>query len=208
MTITFDILHAAMNLPDFDRHAAQERMAPRPRARLHQYKDVPAKQAGVLALFYPEADDSLHLVLTRRQDTLRGHAGQISFPGGKRDPQDQTFTFTALRETHEELGIEPHPIQVLGELASFYVPPSNFDVHPTVGYLPHKPDFRPNPAEVAQVITFPAAMLLEPERKSAEDQLFHGMKIRIPYYTIHGHKVWGATAAMLGELEGRISAAR
>lgn len=208
MTVTLDILHAAMNLSGFDQIAAQERMAPRPRGRLHQYADVPAKQAGVLALFYPEAAGELHLVLTRRQDTLRGHAGQVSFPGGKHDPQDADFTFTALRETHEELGIEPHPIQVVGKLASFYVPPSNFDVHPTVGYLPHKPDFRPNPAEVAQVITFPARMLLEPERKNAEDQTFNGMKIRIPYYTIHGHKVWGATAAMLGELEGRISAAR
>lgn len=200
MTVTLDDLRAAVTLADFDVAAAHASMAPgAPRLR----PASGARQAGVLILVYPDTN-GLRLVLTRRTDTLRGHSGQISFPGGRRDPQDTSFTATALRETCEELGLCGADITVLGTLTPIYIPPSNFEVFPTVGALTGPPVFTPNPAEVAEVLTFPVDNLLNPRYKSTEDWLFQETPVRIPFYTVQQHKVWGATAIMLSELEHRL----
>jgi 8-oxo-dGTP pyrophosphatase MutT (NUDIX family) len=202
--ITLDMLHHALHLPDFDPLQAQRLMAPVGR-RMQPPDGLTPREAGVLALVFPEADD-LQIVLTRRADTLRGHSGQVSFPGGRRDPQDETLTATALRETCEELGVCDPAVEVIGMLWPLYVPPSNFEVHPTVAWLPARPHFTPNPAEVAEVFTVPLSILLDEDSKASEDRVIQGTPIRIPYYHLQGHKVWGATAVMLGELESRLRA--
>ena len=120
----------------------------------------------------------LHRVLTRRTDTLRGHSGQISFPGGRRDPGDESFTATALRETCEELGVCDPDIQVIGTLSTMYIPPSNFEVYPDSGLSAAAPDFTPNPAEVAEVFTFPLDALLDEQYKALEEWDFHGCESR------------------------------
>lgn len=201
--ITLTDLTNALCIEAFDSFSAQEIMAPKPRARLKEFTNIPPKDASVLALLFPDRG-ALNIVLTRRQDTLRGHAGQISFPGGKRDPEDLTFEDTALRETYEEIGINPTAIQILGTLANFYVPPSNFNIYPFVGYIDEIPTFSPNPSEVAKIITFPVDELLSPQIKHNEYHDYEGMRVQIPYYDICGHKVWGATASILGELEQRL----
>jgi 8-oxo-dGTP pyrophosphatase MutT (NUDIX family) len=202
--ITAQDLIAAMQLIQFDTQAAQAAMAPSPRVRLPQFDGTTPKQAGVLALTYPADDGALRIVLTRRQDSLRGHSGQISFPGGRRDPEDTSFTATALRETHEELGIPPDTIRIIGALGHFYIPPSNYDVYPSVGLMDTAPTFYPSPAEVAEVITASLQALLIPNNKQREKRSFKGFAMTVPYYNIKGHKVWGATAAMLSELEQRL----
>src|SRR5687767_14344202 len=102
-TITLDHIRAALALPDFDFQQAQMKMMP-PMRRMPS-PDTPPRQAGVLVLLYPHNDESdLRIVLTRRTETLRGHGGQVSFPGGQREEGDTTFADTALRETCEELG--------------------------------------------------------------------------------------------------------
>lgn len=202
--ITVDTVRMAVRLgKNFDPSIAQNEMAPNPRPTLLQNADIPPREAGVLALIYPEDDGELHVVLTRRAEHLRGHSGQISFPGGRRDPEDASFVATALRETCEELGI-CDDIEILGGLTSFYIPPSHFTVHPWVGTLHHKPAFIPNPYEVAEVFGFALHDLLNPDIKHYEHRKFNNVRVKIPYYDVEGHKVWGATAAMLGELEARL----
>ncbi|MCB9450824.1 MAG: CoA pyrophosphatase [Anaerolineaceae bacterium] len=194
----------ALHLPGFDSASAQLKMAPEGRG-MRPPPGVQPRQAGVLVLLFPDSA-GLNLVLTRRTDHLRGHSGQISFPGGSRDPQDDSFTETALRETCEELGLCDAPIQVLGELSPLYIPPSNFQVFPTVGALPERPVFRPNTAEVAEVLYLSVDALFDTRYKSQETWVRNGTDILIPFYAVNGHKVWGATAVMLSELEHRLRA--
>jgi 8-oxo-dGTP pyrophosphatase MutT (NUDIX family) len=201
--ISIATLHKAVHLPDFDPVPAQLKMAPL-RARIPA-EGVTPRQAGVLVLVYPEQGD-LHVILTRRTDSLSSHSGQISFPGGKHNAEDESFTITALRETCEELGICNGAIQVIGMLSRLYIPPSNFEVYPTVGLLEEPPLLAPNPHEVAEVFTLPLHQLLDSSLKRSEEWDFNGTKVTIPFYAIQGHKVWGATAIMLSELEHRLLA--
>jgi 8-oxo-dGTP pyrophosphatase MutT (NUDIX family) len=199
--ITLDHVYAAVNLPDFNAEAAQARMAPmRPRTG----RGENSRQAGVLLLLYPEAD-GLYIVLTRRTESLRGHSGQISFPGGRRDLHDESFTATALRETCEELGV-CEGITIVGTLSPIYIPPTDFEVYPTVGYMPQRPLFAPNPDEVAEVLALSLAALLDERNKEVEFWPFQEMRLQVPFYRVGEHKVWGATAVMLSEFEHRLRA--
>lgn len=201
--ITIALIRQALRLDDYDCVPAQLRMAPEPRGISADEAETPPRQAGVLTLVYPDVD-GLHIVLTRRQAHLRGHSGQISFPGGRRDPEDDTFIATALRETEEELGIMRDDITVIGELSSIYIPPSHYEVHPVVGFLDNTPFFRPSEDEVAEVFSFRVVDLLDESLKHHEYRDFRGVRVKIPYYKVHGHKVWGATAIMLSEFEHRL----
>ncbi|MAS36558.1 MAG: coenzyme A pyrophosphatase [Anaerolineaceae bacterium] len=203
--ITLNTIQAALDLRHFDAAAAQEPMMPGSRSRNLPSNGKNSRQAGVLLLLYPLADE-LHFVLTRRTETLRGHSGQVSFPGGRRDPEDDTLIDTALRETHEELGIWNPDMHILGNLTPIYIPPSNFEVFPTVAALDEVPEFQPNPAEVAQVFSVPVGALLDDDFKRVEHWPFNGNQVRIPFYAFNDHKVWGATAIMLSEFEGRLRA--
>lgn len=201
--IGLDAVRAALALPDFDTAAAQAHMIPGSRLQYPPRSNRP-RLAGVLVLLYPQAGH-WHIVLTRRTETLRGHSGQISFPGGKRDPHDPTFTDTALRETCEELGV-CEAVEVIGHLAPVYIPPSNFEVRPTVGVLHHTPTFTPNPGEVAEVFSLSLDTLVDDRTKHEEHWTFQGHQLPVPFYAVQGHKVWGATAIMLSEFEQRLRA--
>ncbi len=200
--ITFEHVLQAIQLSNFDAGQAHQRMSPVPRG--WQKKETPPKQSAVLMLLYPEIDERLHIVLTLRNAGLRGHSGQVSFPGGKRDIEDVSFTATALRETCEEIGICDEDITVLGELSKFYIPPTHYDVYPTVGRYDNLPDFQPNPDEVAEIFSFALEDLLNPKFRAIENRLIQGYDVKVPYYHVDGHKVWGATAIMLCELEERL----
>lgn len=208
--LTLDDVRRALALNDFDPLNAQARMAPH--GALHAPVPSPPREAGVLLLVLPAAGqdgrEGLHLVLTRRSESLRGHRGQISFPGGKRDPNDSDFIMTALRETWEELGICQHSVEVVGQLSPFYIPPSNFNVYPAVGILPETPPLTPNPNEVAEVLFFALRDLLDPAFKHQETRILNGQRFNVPYYQVQGHKVWGATAVMLSEFEQRLRTVR
>lgn len=200
--IDLDHIERAMALPDFDPATALLRMAPEGRPK--RSPDLLPKQAGVLLLLTGCGMGELGVVLTRRTDRLTGHSGQMSFPGGRRDQTDSSFEHTALRETAEELGIDTSGIAILGTLTPIYIPPSNFDVHPYVGYVPELPPLAPNPEEVAAVYTAPLRDLLDPaSRTSARIETTYGAR-DVPAYLLKGQIVWGATAMMLHEFEARL----
>jgi 8-oxo-dGTP pyrophosphatase MutT (NUDIX family) len=175
-------------------------MAPVPRHGTERILDphLDCRRAGVLVLFYPR-DAELSLVLTRRTDQVDSHRGQISFPGGSTDPGEDAAA-TALREAHEELGVDPACVEVLGELSPLYIPPSGFCVYPVVGYTAERPEFVPNPIEVAEVLEVSLAHLLDPATRGEEVWPIRGADVRVPFYRVGHHKVWGATAMMLCEL--------
>jgi 8-oxo-dGTP pyrophosphatase MutT (NUDIX family) len=127
------------------------------------------------------------------------HQGQVSLPGGARDG-DEPLVQTALRETAEELGIAPEGVTILGQLTPLYIRPSDFNVVPFVGYALGRPELHPNPKEVAQVVETPVTLLLDEHTRVEEDwDLPDGRHLHVPYFHIYGHKVWGATAVILGE---------
>lgn len=203
--ITFDHLQQALNLPDFDGFSAQMGMSPAGRERMLPKADKPPRQSAVLVLVYPDDNRNLQILLTKRTSTLRGHSGQISFPGGSQDDTDTSYEHTALRETCEEVGIcEQASIHIIGRLTKMWIPPSNFEVHPIVGTLSSTPSITPSPDEVAAVLHLSVDALLDDMTKKTTQMQFRGTTFDVPYYDVEGHVVWGATAGMLSELEQRL----
>src|SRR4051812_34463267 len=199
--LTLEDVTRALALPNFDAIAAQLRMAPQPRPIRRAEQPGNPRLASVLLLLYP-VEGVLHFVLTQRPEYDGVHSGQISLPGGKRE-DEESFVETALRETCEEIGV-CDPINVLGELTPLYVPPSDFEIHPIVGNLPTRPPWNPHPIEVAAIIETPLDLILDPQVKATEDWERYGRPFTVPFYRIGEHKVWGATAIMLSELEVRL----
>lgn len=207
MRITLDVVRDALRRP-LPGWAAQSRMAPPGRAEIAAFEHAP-RQAGVMLLLYPHRQ-ALHFVLIRRADRLEHHSGQIALPGGRHEPGDADLVATALRETREELGIALDDPELLGSLTPLYVPPSHFIVYPAVAYTPARPDFRPNPDEVAEVIEVPLCDLLDASRHGAEPRpiLSLGGALKMtPHYCFGRHNVWGATAMVLSEFEALLRGA-
>lgn len=179
---------------------AQLTMAPayRQDPRLARVRDKACREAGVLALLFPLAGAPAVLLTVRRGD-LRNHGGQISFPGGRRDP-GETLEETALREAEEEVCLPPEAVEVLGMMTPLYIPPSNFCVYPTVGVVDGLPPLRPADAEVEAILEVPIAHLRQPSARQVGDWTLRGRPMQVPFFDVDGHTVWGATAMMLAEL--------
>lgn len=194
-----NLLRAALARP-LPGLSAQMGMAPAPRPGTDRILDplLNCRRAGVLVLFYP-CGGELCLVLTRRTDAVDSHRGQISLPGGSMDPGEDAVA-AALRETWEELDVDTARLEVLGELSPLYIPPSGFCIYPVVAYAAERPDFVPNPGEVAEVLEVSLAHLLDPGTRGDEIWPTRGVDVRVPFYRVGHHKVWGATAMVLCEL--------
>ncbi|MGD0526946.1 MAG: CoA pyrophosphatase [Polyangiaceae bacterium] len=151
-------------------------------------RSVPAGAGTAAAVLVPlfERDGEAHVWLARRPQSMRSHAGQVAFPGGKRDPADASLLDTALRETHEELGIPRASVDVLGALDGV-VTITGFTISPWVGWLAPDVELVPSSAEVARVFAAPLRVFLE-EPKGI-----------FPWrgWTVDGELVWGATAAIV-----------
>lgn len=143
------------------------------------------------------------VILTLRPETLRRHAGQISFPGGRIEPEDGGPIAAALREAEEEIGLPPADVNVIG-VADRYITITGFEVTPVVGVLPPGLALTPHPGEVADMFEAPLRYLLDPAHQQIRTAIFRGRERT--YYEIDwkGRRIWGATAAMIVNLSRRL----
>ncbi|MBN2805736.1 MAG: CoA pyrophosphatase [Prolixibacteraceae bacterium] len=180
--------------------AAQRLMLPGGRDLIVAQEESGYFRSAVLLLLYPE-NGELFFCLTKRNEGLKHHPGQISFPGGRCENHENDGWLTALRETEEEIGVSKAQVEYLGKLTDVYVTVSRFNIHPFLGYVKKKPDFVINHHEVDTLITLPLSSIFQPENHAI--QTFHTLNglIEAPCYNIQHQVIWGATSMMLAELE-------
>jgi 8-oxo-dGTP pyrophosphatase MutT (NUDIX family) len=144
------------------------------------------------------------LVFTERRADLRRHAGEISFPGGRKDDADADLAATALREAHEEIGLEPARVELGEQLPTTGTFVTGYRIHPFVGRIPHPGELglEPNPAEVETVLAFSLDLLRE--NYGMRRLIRRGVPIHTPTYEVEGHLIWGATARILGDFLERV----
>ena len=171
-------------------------MAPRSGWRPGHYPED-SRVAAALLLIYP-GNRGPAIPLTVRASGLARHAGQISLPGGAAD-SGETLAETALREAHEEIGLDPSNVTVLGELTPVWVLVSGFTLHPVVAVIHERPEFLAAAGEVAEIVEVSLDDLRDASRIRRGTRVREGIAVEYPYFDLMGHQVWGATAMILGE---------
>jgi 8-oxo-dGTP pyrophosphatase MutT (NUDIX family) len=205
MLLSPDLIRRALRLPGFDAASAHRAMSPSPRP-LTRPADKPGyPRIGAVLLVLFEKFSSPHILLIRRHEDLKYHPGQISFPGGRQENGEELL-HTALRETMEEVGLQPDSLQVLGTLEPVYISPSDFIVHPFVAWHDGMPALKKEESEVAEILETPLGLFLDPALVCTEIRIMNNGNLNVPFYRLGSEKVWGATAMMLSELLQRLSA--
>lgn len=188
------------NLPGQE---AQYLMAPLNRRQMeeHMIKSETYKRSAVMILFCRNEFDDIFIPLTERMTYNGAHSGQISLPGGKYEDSDGDLRVTAIRECHEEIGI--NKVSVIGQLSHLYIPVSNFLVQPFVGICEVKnPAMTNQEREVKNILRLSLKDLLnENIVKKGSVEIMGSMRVQTPYFDVQGKMVWGATAMMLSELK-------
>lgn len=156
--------------------------------------------SAVLVPLFTDDAGRTHVVFTRRRDDLSQHAGEISFPGGRRDP-GETLIETALREAHEEVGLPPEAVEVVGALAPVGTFVTNYAIYPFVGLIEHGFEWIVQETEVAEVLELRLDELIAGH--SLKRLVRRGMAFQTDVYEVGDHMVWGATARILGDLLAR-----
>jgi 8-oxo-dGTP pyrophosphatase MutT (NUDIX family) len=157
--------------------------------------------AAVLVALYLDAGQ-LHTVFTRRHDDLRRHPGEISFPGGRHDEGDRDLEATALREAHEEIGLPPNAVEIVGALQPTPTIATGYAVYPFVGLIEPGRTWTPSEREVSEVLELPLGAVLSGYGRRR--LVRRGLPIRTDTYLVGDHLIWGATARILADLFDRI----
>ena len=158
----------------------------------------------LVPLFVDGEPQAPHLVLTRRRAEMRRHAGEISFPGGRHDPQDADLSDTALREAEEEIGLPRSQVTLLGELPPTSTFATGYLIHPFIGLIPAGQLWRLSPLEVDAVIELPVQRLRESRTRTRLER--RGFTFETDAYVVDEHLIWGATARIIENLLHRLEA--
>ncbi|MGO8906698.1 MAG: NUDIX hydrolase [Solirubrobacteraceae bacterium] len=156
----------------------------------------------LVPLFVDAQTGELYAVFTRRRTDLRRHAGEISFPGGRRDPEDTDLADTALREAEEEIGLERTAVRMLGELPATSTFATNYLIHPFVGMIAAGHRWRASPREVDAVLELPLRALEQSRTRTRMER--RGISFETDAYILGEHLIWGATARILEHLLERL----
>lgn len=164
--------------------------------------DRPGRPAAVLVLLYPDADGLARVVLTERSSRDGHHSGEVSFPGGKSEPDDADVVATALREAAEEVALDADAarVRVVGILEPFWIPVSDFAVTPVLAIAERRPVLAGAPAEVARIVEPPIARFLPGAPIEIVERTIGDLPLRYGAYEVDGLSVWGATARILSQL--------
>jgi 8-oxo-dGTP pyrophosphatase MutT (NUDIX family) len=185
-------------LPGYQAHVE---LAPYRNKSEFNFKEKNPKIASTLLLLYPK-DYEIFFCLIERQEYEGTHSNQISFPGGKNE-SGETIKQTAIRETYEEVGVETLSVNIIGELTQVYIPPSNYLIHPFVGYCDFAPKFKPNSREVKNIIEVNIKELYKKEVIKRKKMTFkkngNNVDYDVPYLDLNDKLVWGATSVILNE---------
>lgn len=185
--------------------ASHYKMAPEVRIKELQeglLKKASPRQAAVLALFYPTQKQSTNLLLILRKTYKGVHSNQIGFPGGKVEKEDGSLKITALRETEEEVGVPQNKVEIIKSLSQIYIPPSNFEVQPFMGYYHEPQPFVIQETEVEALIEVPLIDFLDDTKVFSQKlSTSYAKNISVPAFKLNGYTVWGATAMMLSEIK-------
>lgn len=168
--------------------------------RTQQFKTKPPRICAVMMAMY-EHESDLYFPMMLRPSDGHVHGGQISFPGGGCEMQDQDLIATAIRETQEELGFTVKRENIIGQLTKIYIPPSNSLVTPILAYLDQKPTYTADPREVAAALDISMGALQNTANHDFKKVILtNGSYIKMPAFLVDGHNIWGGTARIISEL--------
>tara|TARA_R110002012_G_scaffold320402_2_gene543915 strand:+ start:26529 stop:27170 length:642 start_codon:yes stop_codon:yes gene_type:complete len=206
-----------MNFDDFSKRISKIKNLPLPGVdshhkmtplfRVKQLQEIEnlsknPKKAAVLSLFYPNNHQNTNLLLILRKTYKGVHSNQIGFPGGKVEKEDKDLLHTALRETHEEVGVPPADVEVIKSLTQIYIPPSNFEVYPYIGICRSPSGFILQKSEVEALIEVSLADFMDDKLVFTKKlSTSYAESVEVPAFKLNGYTVWGATAMMLSEVK-------
>jgi 8-oxo-dGTP pyrophosphatase MutT (NUDIX family) len=164
-------------------------------------------ELGITATLNPAAvlvplflkDDEIYFVMTHRTDQVNAHKNQISFPGGGMEPRDTDLVATALRESHEEIGLMPGDVEILGQMEDTFTI-TGYRIRPVVGHIPFPYDFKSNPFEVRELLFVPWTLFSEGQHHRREQMQIADRTFDVDYYQFGQHTIWGVTARIARQL--------
>lgn len=165
--------------------------------------DTAHHKADAAVLMAMTKEDIPRLILTQRAAHLKSHAGEVAFPGGKRDDTDSSLIYTALREAQEEIALNPQDVEVVGELGIF-TSRVGMKVKPIIGLLENIPHLTPSPDEIDSIFTVPLDVFLTQKTNYQHKIKYMGLSIPVPSFNYQGYVIWGLTGFMIVEFMRRV----
>ena len=191
------MLLATLNLMVYNPQAMLEKIRKNLSAETQQTSAPTDLTPAAVLLPLLVKDDELHILFTKRTQTVKAHKGQISFPGGVRDPDDESLLITALREAQEEIGLRSKDVEILGVLDPITTVTTGFLIYTFVGLIPYPYPFQLDAREVAEILVVPFNFLADDAHWSRRSYKAHNQPFRAYFVTYGNYRIWGATARIL-----------